>query len=100
MIKVETADGMVFTGAGSRDIVRQMKNTQWTAPDTKGEYMTEVIERVSDMMGEMPPVDYKAYDAEAFVMFLESHGLIAISPYEATEDKNDESEKPSFPDPL
>ncbi len=86
MIKVETNDGITFTGSGAQDIVRQMKNTQWTVPDTKSEYIAQVIERVSGTNGEAMPDDYENFTPEALLMFLDAHGLITISPYHLAED--------------
>jgi hypothetical protein len=39
MLKVVALDGAVFHGATAHDVVRQMKTTDWNAPERKGEYM-------------------------------------------------------------
>lgn len=48
---VTTNDGEVFTGKDEREIVLQMRNTQWNAPERKRDYMLEVIERAETMTG-------------------------------------------------
>jgi len=54
LLVVTTMDGMVFTGADSKEIVRQMKNTDWSAPEQKKNYITEVIRRVYSMTDVAP----------------------------------------------
>lgn len=80
-ITVTTQDGLVFTGADARDIVRQIKVAQWNAPDTKREYMEQVGQRVMEMTGQRP-----REDATGFLIDLERAGLVTIAFENISED--------------
>lgn len=41
----------VITGTTARELVLAMRDTQWSAPDHKREYMTQVADRVAAMFG-------------------------------------------------
>jgi len=49
-IEVVTNDGQKFEGT-PKQVVRQMRNTQWGAPMQKGDWMDEVADRVASMTG-------------------------------------------------
>lgn len=78
MLIVKTNEGLVFTGTDAKDIVRQMRNTQWGDPLPKGEYIQSVIFRVCNLIGEEIPENWDDIGAEGFLLFLESHGLVTI----------------------
>jgi hypothetical protein len=50
-MKAEMEDGTTFEGDSPEAVVRQMKRSNWSAPERKGEYMQEIATRVSDITG-------------------------------------------------
>jgi hypothetical protein len=50
-MRIHTIDGETFEGASPQEIVRQMRNTEWGAPERKRDYMVEVIDRVEQQTG-------------------------------------------------
>ena len=73
-ITVTTTDQQTFTGADAQDIVSQMRDAQWNAPDKKRDYMQQTAERVEQMTGERPRTD-----ATGFLTDLAKAGLITVS---------------------
>lgn len=88
MLKVTTEDGEVFVGEDEKDVVRQMRNTQWNAPIHKRDYIRDVVERVEDMTGVLidPDAELDILDgdeeptvsARDFLRYLEAVDLIRI----------------------
>lgn len=79
MLVVTTNDGMVFTGYDAKDVVRQMKATEWAAPARKRDYMREVVMRVSSMTGVEPREPIEAPErAVKLLRYLESVKLIRV----------------------
>lgn len=74
-MKIRTNDGYEFQGTDAKDVVRQMKYDEWSAPERKREYMEEVVDRVSQMV-EIEPVDPQTISAEEFLVWLERAGLV------------------------
>lgn len=77
MLRVRTDDGQTFTGVDAKEVVRQMRNTQWGAPVLKRDYMIEVAERVSGMTGE--PVD--TTNVDTFLLSLAYAGVLTMDTY-------------------
>jgi hypothetical protein len=75
MLKVDTHDGTVFEGDDAKDIVRQMKMTEWGHPEKKRDYMEEVAERIEQMTGSEVPHG----SAASFLLGLAEAGLITIT---------------------
>ena len=83
MLRVTTTDCEVFTGDNAKEIVRQMRNTQWGAPQPKRSYMVDVVERTEMMTGiNMDPDavldDELEQGCEHFLIYLETVGAISI----------------------
>ena len=71
-------DSTVFEGASAREIVKQMKNTQWYAPEGKRAYMAEVIDRVEQMTGMRFAGNPERSKPSKFLEFLEAAELVTI----------------------
>lgn len=74
MLRVTCVDGAIFTGKDEKDIVRQMKHTDWNAPERKGEYMEDVAARVDTMMGQ----EIRVTSAKVFLRDMQTVGLLTI----------------------
>lgn len=61
-----------FEGEDARAVVREMRDSDWHAPDKKRDYMEQVAERVEGMTGERISTD----GAEVFLHELHRVGLI------------------------
>ena len=72
---VTTYGGTEFRGATPAKVVKAMKDTQWEAPDRKGEYMDEVRSRVAGMTEAPIHTD----SPEAFLDSLEAAGLVTVA---------------------
>ena len=84
MIRIVTGDGEPFEGRSYMEVVRQMKNTQWLALDTKREYIFQVVDRVTDLTGVFPDPSDNLYSgdeegAKSFVEYLASAGVIVLT---------------------
>jgi hypothetical protein len=81
-MRIRTTDGAFFLGDSPEDVVRQMKNTQWGAPERKREYMAEVVERVENMTGMFynPEREFVEGDVSPpdFLEFLRRAGMVEI----------------------
>lgn len=77
MLKIETNDGAHFQGRNAKAIVRAMKHDQWSAPDTKGEYMEQVSDTVMGMYGAVVRID----SAENFLHDLGTAKLVRVLDY-------------------
>ncbi len=75
MLTVTCNDGAVFTGTDEKDIVRQMKHTDWHAPERKGEYMEDVATRIETMTG----LKVRWTTAKTFLKDMENIGLVTIT---------------------
>jgi hypothetical protein len=86
MIRVTTTDGAEFIGSDEKEVVRQMRNTQWNAPTAKRDYMCEVIDRVEQSTGTLcPDADERVVTAKEFVEYLASVDLITVTEVESEE---------------
>lgn len=74
MIRVDTKDGNLFEGVDAKDVVRQMKMTEWGHPEKKRDYMEEVAERVEQMTGREVPHT----SAAGFLLGLADAGIINV----------------------
>lgn len=74
---VKTGEGQEFAGATAEAVVRQMRDTEWNAPEKKRDYMEEVAERVFNMTGlEIPSPT--TIPASEFLQYLERAGLVTV----------------------
>lgn len=83
MLRVTTEDGDVFEGDSEKEIVVQMRNTQWGAPVVKREYMRDVVERVENMTGVMMDPEASLDDdrqigADEFLTYLQAVNLVKV----------------------
>lgn len=85
---VKTNDGQTFTGDDAAHIVRQMRNTEWNAPERKRDYMLEVIQRVETITGVFVDQDDlptnqdndEHLDPMKFLEYLQDVKLVRIEP--------------------
>lgn len=74
MLRITTNDGKHFAGKDAREVVRKLRDTQWSLGfQPKGEYMLEVANRVQQITGCVIPLD-----AEGFLLGLQTAKLIVI----------------------
>ena len=73
-MRVICVDGAIFEGPDEKSIVRQMKETDWNAPERKGEYMEDVAARVDVVMGQ----SIRSGSAKTFLKDLEAIGLLTV----------------------
>lgn len=79
MLRVTADDGMVFEGADEKAVVRQMRNTQWNAPEAKRDYICEVIDRVEQVTQTVcAHADGRVVAAKEFLDYLASVGFVQI----------------------
>lgn len=74
MLKVDAGNGDVFEGDDAKEIVRQMKMTEWGHPEKKRDYMEEVAERIEQMTGRT----ILHTSAAQFLLSLADAGVITI----------------------
>ena len=87
MLTVRCSDGAVFTGPDEKSIVRQMKHTDWNAPERKGEYMEDVAARVDMMTGQ----SVRTTSVKTFLKDMQAVGLLAIEQSESPPDAHEGS---------
>lgn len=80
-MKAEMEDGTTFEGESSEAIVRQMRDSNWSAPERKGEYMSEVATRVEGMTG----ARVRADNATVFLSDLERAQFLKLSELNETQ---------------
>jgi hypothetical protein len=81
-VAVETTDGTRFVGKDEKDVVRQMRDTQWNAPELKRDWMVEAADRATMVTG------FRVRSGEGAVIFLsdlERAGLVTIWRSEAVD---------------
>lgn len=83
LLRVTTNDDVVFTGQDAREIVRQMKLTQWSAPEAKRDYIRQVVKRVWSMTGVPPAAPVRPPGtATKLLRYLVQVGLVRVERYD------------------
>jgi hypothetical protein len=69
-------EGGTFEAPTAQGVVRQMRDTQWNAPERKREWMDEVTMRLHQSHGVMIPI---GATAEEFLEALERVGVATVT---------------------
>lgn len=75
-MRVVTNDDKIYLGRDAVSIVRQMRDTQWNAPERKRVWMDEVTERLSHSHGISIPFGATAGE---FIDALEKAGVVTVT---------------------
>lgn len=67
-------DNSIFEGVNMKELVRQMKDNDFTSPDTIREYMTIVKERIKLLHNK----NIDTADVKSFLLSLEKNKIIRI----------------------